>query len=104
MSVLVAFSVTPLGEGASVGRVVAEAVRVVRDSGLSYRTDAMFTTVEGESVDEVMAVVNRAVEVVAAQSPRVSAVVKMDYVPGRAEGLESKVATVENYIAESQVE
>ena len=57
---LVAFSVTPLGVGDSVGDLVAEAVRVVRASGLPNRTDAMFTTIEGEW-DEVMAVVKRAV-------------------------------------------
>ncbi len=48
MSVLVAFSVTPLGVGENVGKIVAEAVRVVRESGLPNRTDAMFTLVEGE--------------------------------------------------------
>ena len=37
---------------------MAEAVKVVRDSGLPNRTDAMFTTVEGEW-DEVMDVVTR---------------------------------------------
>jgi uncharacterized protein YqgV (UPF0045/DUF77 family) len=40
VSVLVAFSVTPLGVGESVGEIVAEAVRVVRDSGLPNKTDA----------------------------------------------------------------
>lgn len=45
---LVAFSVTPLGAGEEVGELVAEAVRVVRESGLPNRTDAMFTTIEGE--------------------------------------------------------
>ena len=47
---LVAFSVAPSGgEGAdaSVHDAVAAAVRVVRESGLPNRTDAMFTTVEG---------------------------------------------------------
>ena len=48
--VLVAFSVTPLGVGEAVGEAVAEAVRVVRESGLPNRTDAMFTTVEGDWV------------------------------------------------------
>jgi uncharacterized protein YqgV (UPF0045/DUF77 family) len=47
---LVAFSVTPIGAGEDVGELVAEAVRVVRASGLPNRTDAMFTTVEGEWV------------------------------------------------------
>ncbi len=53
---IVAFSVTPVGAGESVGELVAEAVQVVRSSGLPHRTDAMFTTVEGEW-DEVMDVV-----------------------------------------------
>jgi uncharacterized protein (TIGR00106 family) len=75
--VIVAFSVTPLGVGDSVGEYVAEAVRVVRESGLPNRTDAMFTTVEGEW-DEVMDVVKRAVDAVAAHTPRVSLVIKAD--------------------------
>lgn len=57
---IVAFSVTPLGVGEDVGEYVADAVRVVRESGLPNRTDAMFTSVEGEW-DEVMDVVRRAV-------------------------------------------
>jgi len=43
---LIAFSVTPLG----VGEIVAEAVRVVRASGLPNQTDSMFTTIEGDWV------------------------------------------------------
>lgn len=35
MSVLVAFSVTPLGVGEGVGEIVTEAIRVVRDSRLT---------------------------------------------------------------------
>ena len=42
---LVAFSVTPLGVGEGVAKYVADAVRVVRESGLPNHTDAMFTTV-----------------------------------------------------------
>ena len=50
------------------GEIVAEAVRVVRASGLPNRIDAMFTTIEGEW-DEVMAVVKQAVDTVAAYAP-----------------------------------
>ena len=94
---LVAFSVTPIGTGEAVGEAVAEAVRVVRDSGLPNRTDAMFTTIEGEW-DEVMAVVKRAVEAVAAQAPRVSLVLKADVRPGVTGALTAKVETVERYL------
>jgi uncharacterized protein (TIGR00106 family) len=98
MSVLVAFSVTPLGVGEAVGELVAEAVRVVRASGLANRTDAMFTTVEGDSWDEVMAVVKAAVEAVQARAPRTSTVIKVDWREGVTGALESKVATVEQYL------
>jgi uncharacterized protein (TIGR00106 family) len=96
--VLVAFSVTPLGTGESVGEIVAEAVRVVRESGLPNRTDAMFTTVEGEW-DEVMAVVKRAVEAVSGHAPRVSLVLKADVRPGVTDALTGKVATVEEHLS-----
>jgi hypothetical protein len=36
---------TPLGAGEGVGEIVAEAVRVVRESGLPNRTDTMFTNI-----------------------------------------------------------
>ena len=95
---LVAFSVTPLGAGDSVGELVAEAIRVVRESGLPNRTDAMFTSVEGDW-DEVMSVVKRAVEAVGAKAPRVSLVLKADIRPGVTDALTTKVETVERHLS-----
>jgi uncharacterized protein (TIGR00106 family) len=95
---LVAFSVTPLGVGEDVGAIVADAVRVVRASGLPNRTDAMFTTIEGEW-DEVMAVVKQATDAVAARAPRVSVVLKADLRPGVTDALTAKVETVERYLS-----
>ncbi|KIF07688.1 hypothetical protein PL81_00530 [Streptomyces sp. RSD-27] len=95
---IVAFSVTPLGVGEEVGEYVADAVRVVRASGLPHRTDAMFTTVEGPW-DEVMDVVRRAVAAVEERAPRVSLVLKADIRPGVTDGITSKVATVERHLA-----
>ena len=94
---LVAFSVTPIGTGEAVGEAVAEAVRVVRESGLPNRTDSMFTTIEGDW-DEAMDVVKRAVDAVAAKAPRVSLVLKADVRPGVTDALTAKVETVERYL------
>ena len=99
MSVLVAFSVTPLGVGESVGEIVAEAVRVVRDSGLANKTDAMFTVIEGDDWGEVMAVVQRAVEVVAAHAPRVSVVIKADWRSGVSNAMTGKTESVERHLS-----
>ena len=100
MSVLVAFSVSPVGTGEDVGEIVAEAVRVVRASGLPNRTDAMFTTIEGETWDEVMAVVKAATEAVHARSPRTGLVLKLDWRDGVSGALDAKVATVDRYLGE----
>ncbi|MGZ8738388.1 MAG: thiamine-binding protein [Nocardioides sp.] len=96
---LVAFSISPtaVDETGGVSAAVAEAVRVVRESGLPCETNAMFTNIEGEW-DEVMAVVKRAVDVVAASSPRVGLVLKADIRPGCEGQLTAKVERVERHL------
>jgi uncharacterized protein (TIGR00106 family) len=94
VSVLVAFSVAPASADESVSAAVAAAVRVVRESGLPNETNAMFTNIEGEW-DEVMDVVKRAVEAVAAVSPRVSLVLKADVRAGVTGAMTAKVERVE---------
>jgi uncharacterized protein (TIGR00106 family) len=92
---LVAFSISPTAtaEDGSVSEAVAAAVRVVKESGLPWELTSMFTTVEGEW-DEVMAVVKRAVDVVAEVSPRVGLVLKADIRPGHDGQLTAKVDRV----------
>ena len=96
---LVAFSISPTAtdETGSVSEAVAAAVRVVQDSGLPWELTSMFTTVEGEW-DEVMAVVKRAVDVVAEVSPRVGLVLKADIRPGHDGQLTAKVERVEEHL------
>ncbi|GLU50408.1 MTH1187 family thiamine-binding protein [Nocardiopsis ansamitocini] len=96
---IVAFSVSPLGEGESVAPAVARAVQVVRESGLPNHTDAMFTSIEGEW-DEVMDVVKRATEAAGEGAGRVTLVLKADIRAGVTDGLTSKVESVESLLTE----
>jgi uncharacterized protein (TIGR00106 family) len=93
--VIAAFSITPLGVGESVSEPVAEAVRLVRASGLPNETNAMFTNVEGEW-DDVMALIKACVMKVAESAPRVSVVIKLDHRPGMVDGLHHKVHAIED--------
>ena len=103
---LIAFSVAPSGIGelsepdpsGSVSAAVAEAVRIVRESGLPNQTDSMFTTIEGEWA-ECMAVVHQACEAVGRYGSRVSLVLKADIRPGHSGELTGKVARVEAALA-----
>jgi uncharacterized protein (TIGR00106 family) len=96
---IAAFSVTPVGAGESVSSAVADAVRIVRDSGLPNETNAMFTNIEGDW-DEVMGVIKACVMRVAEDAPRVSVVVKIDHRPGVTDGLRAKVRAVEDHLQE----
>lgn len=100
---LVAFSIAPTSTDdpdGSVSRAVADAVRIVRESGLPHETTAMFTTIEGEW-DECMAVVKAATEAVARHAPRVSLVLKADIRPGFTGQLTAKVERVEQHLREA---
>ncbi|MEJ2577618.1 MAG: thiamine-binding protein [Kineosporiaceae bacterium] len=97
---VVAFSVAPSGTGESLAEAVADAVRVVRSSGLPNRTDAMFTTIEGDW-DACMDVVRRAVEAVSRHGARVSLVLKADIRAGRDGEMQGKVDRLEAAIERS---
>ncbi|BDH59198.1 hypothetical protein MTP03_41370 [Tsukamurella sp. PLM1] len=102
---LAAFSISPMGGldgtgGAADGGVaaaVAEAVAIVRASGLPNETTSMFTTIEGEW-DEVMGVIKACVDRLAETAPRVSLVVKCDIRPGHTGQLSAKVERVEKHL------
>ena len=98
---LAAFSITPLGVGDSVSASVADAVRLVRESGLPNETNAMFTNVEGEW-DEVMGLIKACVDKVAEAAPRVSLVIKIDHRPGAVDALHAKVERVESHLGSDE--
>jgi uncharacterized protein (TIGR00106 family) len=102
---LVAISISPSGgpdddrESGGVSASVAEAIRVIRESGLPNETNAMFTNIEGEW-DQVMEVVKRAVLAVAEASPRVGLVLKADLRSGHDTGqMSAKVERLEQRLA-----
>jgi uncharacterized protein (TIGR00106 family) len=97
---IAAFSVAPVGASESVSEYVADAVRLVRESGLPNETNAMFTNLEGDW-DEVLGVIKACVMKVAEQAPRVDVVIKIDYRPAAVNPIRSKVAAVEERLAQA---
>ena len=98
---IVAFSIAPSSpdDTGSYAAAVAEAVGIVRASGLPHETNAMFTNLEGEW-DEVFGVLEQCVDAMTARHPRVSLVVKADIRPGHTGMLESKVRRVDEVLGE----
>ena len=101
---IVAFSVAPTvvgDESAEMSEAMAEAVRVVRASGLPNETNSMFTIIEGEW-DEVFAVIKEATDAVRAESPRTSLVIKADIREGVSGQITQKVDSVNRYLEENK--
>ena len=96
---IAAFSITPIGVGDSVSASVADAVRLVRESGLPNETNAMFTNVEGDW-DEVMRLIKACVLKISEDAPRVSVVIKIDHRPGVTGGLRGKVEAIEDLLGD----
>ena len=91
---LAEFSIWPMDKGESVGPYVARALDIVDKSGLPYKLGPLGTCIEGEWAD-VMAVIQKCYEALAADSNRIACTVKMDWRRGRTGSLEGKVASVE---------
>ena len=96
---ILAISVTPIGTGSpSVGEYVADALRVIEESGLTYKLNAMHTEVEGdlEALVRLIPALHRAC--FARGAKRVSTVAKIDDRRDQPSSIEGKVRSVEGRI------
>src|SRR5207244_118613 len=98
--VLLEFSMAPLEKGVSVGDYVARSLKIIDDSGLDYRLHAMGTIIEGE-IDDVLGVLKRCLDAMAADCERITCTAKLDYRKGYRGRLNSKVASVEEKLGRS---
>ena len=97
MNTLVALCIAPCGTGDEFAPYVAEIVKIIRSSGLSNRTNSMFTEIEGEW-DDVMAVVKKATQYLTDQGIRTEVIMKADIRPGYTNMMDAKVESVERIL------
>ncbi len=92
--VLLEFSVSPLAPAKVLARRSHAVCKSSSNRALDYQLHAMGTLVEGE-LDQVLEVLRRCVEAVAADHNRVTCSAKLDLRRGHSGRLNSKVASVE---------
>lgn len=102
MNTLVAVAIAPCGIGDELAPEVAEAVRIIRESGLPNRTTSMFTEMEGEW-DDVMKVIKDAAFVLADKGIRTEVVLKADIRPGFKNMMNTKVDKVNGILGGQNV-
>jgi uncharacterized protein (TIGR00106 family) len=94
VSVLIDFSIFPVGKGESVSPYVAQMLKIIKESGLPYKLGPMGTSIEGDW-HEVMAVVSRCFEELSEDCGRIYLSIKADYRKGAGGRIKGKVESVE---------
>jgi uncharacterized protein (TIGR00106 family) len=95
LKVIVQFTTSPLGEGVSVSRFVAEALREVENSGLRYQLTPMSTILEADTPEEAVEAVLKAHEAVfRAGAKRVVTDIKIDDRRDEPRKMEDKIEKV----------
>ena len=94
MSVMVEFSVVPIGKGTSLSPIIARVLKIVAESGVSYKATPMGTVLEGDW-DTVMKVVKQCHEEVMKDAERVVTNIKIDDRKGMEGRIEKKLESVE---------
>jgi len=95
MSALVEFAIFPTEATQSKSVFVARVLDIVDRSGLEYQLTPMGTIIEGETVEEVLSVINRAYGELQKDCGRVYCTIKIDWREGAVGRLNKKVGSVE---------
>ena len=95
MSALVEFSMFPTEQTQSKSTFVARVLDIVDRSGLPYQLTPMSTIIEGETVAEVLAVIDEAYKELQKDCGRVYSSIKIDWREEPVGRLDNKVASVE---------
>ncbi|MGH7492372.1 MAG: MTH1187 family thiamine-binding protein [bacterium] len=94
---MVELSILPIGKDVHLGKYVAEAVKIVHDSGIEYRLTPMGTLLIGDW-ESVMNVVRACHEAVRQRCDRVVTKIKIDDLKGEEKLPEEKVQSVERLL------
>ncbi len=95
------FSIVPLSgeEGVSLSKKVAQAIRIVEESGLPYQLTPMGTIVEGPW-DKVMQTIQNAHQFLKSSHPRVLTRISIDDRDGSESRMAQKVESVKKHLQE----
>ena len=95
MSVMVEFSVVPIGQGVSLSPVIARVLKIVSESGVSYKANPMGTVLEG-SWNDVMSIVKKCHDEVMKEAQRAVTTIKIDDRKGADDRMDKKLASLEH--------
>ncbi len=99
MSVLVNFAMFPTDKGISVSKYVSSIIKMIDESGLTYKLNPMGTTFETNTMDEALDVLKQSYEILK-DHDRIYCVVNFDIQKNKMNRILSKIESIEQKIGE----
>ncbi len=99
MSVLLNFAIFPTDKGGKgISEYVSKVLKMIDESGVSYKLNPMGTTIETETMAEALGVVQKAYEVLEPHADRVYSAITVDVRKDRKNGMVQKIASIEEKV------
>ncbi|MBN1252970.1 MAG: MTH1187 family thiamine-binding protein [Bacteroidales bacterium] len=98
MSVLLEFAIFPTDKGISVSNDVSKVLKMIKESGISYKLTAMGTIIETSTLPEALDIVNKSYEILEKNSDRVYSTITIDIKKEGDDRIEKKVQSIESKI------
>jgi len=98
MSVTSEIAIFPIDKGTNLSKYVGEVVDMIKNSGFSYKLNAMGTVYETDTIDEALQVISDAYKLLEPHSERVYCTAKFDIAKNKKDRINGKIESVENKI------
>ena len=98
MSVLMNFAIFPTDTVGSKSKEVSQVIKMIKDSGVAYKLNSMGTSIETETMQEALKILNDSYEILKENHSRIYSTVTFDIRKNHNNRLEGKVSSIEKII------
>ncbi|WP_430813353.1 MTH1187 family thiamine-binding protein [Carboxylicivirga sp. RSCT41] len=100
MSVLLNFAMFPTDKGDSVSKYVSQIINHIKESGVSYKLNPMGTTIETDTMEQALQIVQESYDILEPVSNRIYCSINIDAQKNKGMRIASKIASIEAKIGE----
>ncbi len=99
MSTILNFAIFPTDKGdKGSSEYVSKVLKMIDESGVPYKLNPMGTSIETDTLEEALDIVNKSYKVLEPYANRVYSAITIDIRKGRENGMKKKIESIENKI------
>ncbi len=99
MSVLLNFAIFPTDKGGKgISEYVSKVLKMIDESGVSYKLNPMGTTIETDTMAEALEIVQKSYDILEPYADRIYSAITIDIRKDRKNGMQQKIASIEEKV------